>query len=141
MDKISKETRSRNMKAIKSRDTSIEILLRTKLWNNGIRYRKNYKNLIGKPDIVITKYKIAIFCDSEFWHGKDYSELKFAQTSNKDFWNAKIQRNIQRDKEVTRLLETQGYVVLRFFGDDIIKNTDYCLAVVIQQINQRLTNY
>ena len=69
MDRLTPEQRHKNMSSIKSKDTSIELVLRKALWNKGIRYRKNYKELPGTPDIVLTKYKIAIFCDSEFFHG------------------------------------------------------------------------
>lgn len=76
------------MKKIKSANTSIEIKLRKALWNKGYRYRKNYKNLPGTPDIVLTKYKIAIFCDSEFFHGKDWDKLKIQLNKgrNADYW-------------------------------------------------------
>ena len=76
MDRLTPEQRHKNMKNIKSSDTKIEITLRKALWKKGYRYRKNYKKLPGKPDIAITKYKIAIFCDSEFFHGKDWEVLK-----------------------------------------------------------------
>ena len=69
-------TVSKNMSKIHSQDTSIELLLRKALWLRGYRYRKNYKKLPGSPDIVLTKYKIAIFCDGEFFHGKDWEVLK-----------------------------------------------------------------
>lgn len=76
MDRLTKEQRHKNMKNIRSKDTSIELKLRKELWRRGYRYRKNYTELPGKPDIVLTKYKIAIFCDSEFFHGKDWEVLK-----------------------------------------------------------------
>ena len=74
-DVLTKEQRHKNMKNIRSKDTSIELKLRKELWRRGYRYRKNYTELPGKPDIVLTKYKIAIFCDSEFFHGKDWEVL------------------------------------------------------------------
>ena len=76
MDNLTKEQRHKNMVNIKGKNTSIELCLRKALWNRGIRYRKNYNKLPGKPDIAITKYKIAVFCDSEFFHGKDWEVLK-----------------------------------------------------------------
>ena len=76
MDDLTKEQRHRAMSHIKATDTKIEVLLRKHLWKKGIRYRKNYALLPGKPDIVISKYRIAIFCDSEFFHGKDWEVLK-----------------------------------------------------------------
>ena len=113
MDDLTPEQRRKNMQAIKSKDTSIEIALRKALWNQGIRYRKNYKALPGKPDIAITKYKIAVFCDSDYWHGYDWENRSQRIKSNRDYWIPKIERNMQRDREVTELLEKQGWVVLR----------------------------
>lgn len=92
---------SKNMSKIHSKDTSIELLLRKALWHKGYRYRKNYKVLPGSPDIVLTKYKIAIFCDSEFFHGKDWDSLKtrLEKGKNPEFWINKIERNRNRDYE------------------------------------------
>lgn len=75
-DVLTPEQRRKNMQHIKGSDTKIEVLLRKALWKKGYRYRKNYKDLPGKPDIALTKYKIAIFCDGEFFHGKDWEVLK-----------------------------------------------------------------
>ncbi len=106
MDRLTKEQRHRNMSKIKNKDTSIEIRLRKALWKEGIHYRKNYGNLPGKPDIVLTKYKIAIFCDSEFFHGKDWEILKptLERGKNSRFWINKIGRNIQWYKEINKIL-------------------------------------
>lgn len=86
---------SKNMSKIHSSDTSIEIRLRKALWHRGYRYRKNYKLLPGSPDIVLTKYKIAIFCDSEFFHGKDWEilKLRLEKGKNPDYWIKKIERD------------------------------------------------
>jgi len=122
-DVMTKEQRSKNMKNIKSSNTKIELLLRKALWNKGIRYRKNVSTLPGKPDIVITKYKIAIFCDGEFFHGKDWEVLrpKLENSNNSEFWIKKISRNIERDDEVNKELLFLGYTVIRFWGNDIKK--------------------
>ena len=72
---VSEKTR-KNMQKIRSKDTSIEVVLRKRLWHDGYRYRKNYKKLPGSPDIAIMKHKIAVFCDSEFFHGKEWDRLK-----------------------------------------------------------------
>ena len=121
---------------IHSKDTKIEVLLRKALWKKGHRYRKNYKNLPGSPDIVILKYKIAIFCDGEFFHGKDWKslKLKLEKSNNSDFWINKISGNIERDEEVNKLLQYDGWVVLRFWGEDIKKYPDECVRVVEQTI-------
>lgn len=136
MDRLTKEQRHRNMKSIKSKDTKIEIALRKALWHKGYRYRKNYKELPGKPDIALTKYKIAIFCDSEFFHGKDWEVLKpqLERGKNADFWINKISKNIQRDEEVNKRLGYMGWTVIRFWGKEISKNPDECIWVVEEVI-------
>lgn len=136
MDNLTIAQRKKNMKAIKSNDTSIELILRKALWEKGIRYRKNYSKLPGKPDIVLTKYKIAIFCDSEFWHGKDWDVKKYRIQSNKEYWIPKIERNIKRDNEVNNLLHELGWTVIRFWGKDIYKNLNNCIEYIIDAINQ-----
>ena len=132
MDNLTKEQRRKNMRHIKAKDTSIELKLRKSLWNKGYRYRKNYDMLPGKPDIVLTKYKIAIFCDSEFFHGKDWEVLKprLEKSNNSQYWIDKISRNIKRDDEVNKQLLFQGWTVIRFWGNDIAKNVDDCMRVV-----------
>ncbi len=132
MDTLTKEQRRKNMQNIKSKDTKIEIRLRKALWHKGYRYRKNYKGLPGKPDIVLTKYKIAIFCDGEFFHGKDWEVLKprLEKGNNSEFWISKISRNRERDDEVNKKLLFQGWTVIRFWGNDIKKNVDECVKVI-----------
>ena len=128
--------RSENMRRIRSKNTKIEIALRKALWHKGYRYRKNYEALPGKPDIVLTKQKIAIFCDSEFFHGKDWEILKpqLEHGKNGEFWIKKISRNRERDDEVNQQLLFLGWTVIRFWGNDIIKNTDECVKVVEEVI-------
>lgn len=124
------------MSKIRGKDTRIELKLRKALWERGIRYRKNYKKVPGSPDIAITKYKIAIFCDSEFFHGKDWAATRprIEKGSNGDYWVKKIERNIQRDKEKDHLLEISGWRVLHFWGKDITKNVDECITVIEETI-------
>jgi DNA mismatch endonuclease (patch repair protein) len=124
------------MKNIKSKDTKVEIKLRKALWHKGYRYRKNYSALPGKPDIVLTKYKIAIFCDSEFFHGKDWEVLKprLENGSNPDYWISKISRNRQRDDEVNKKLLYEGWTVIRFWGKEITKHVDECIEVIEETI-------
>ncbi len=126
MDNHTPEQRSKNMRAVKNKDSEIERLLRKELWSRGLRYRKNYKGLIGKPDIVFIGKKVAVFCDSEFWHGYDWENKKKEIKSRQDFWIPKIERNMQRDIEVTEALESQGWTVLRFWGKDIKKDAVKC---------------
>ena len=135
-DVLTPEQRRKNMQHIRSQNTSIEVDLRKALWNKSYRYRKNYNKLPGKPDIVLTKYKIAIFCDSEFFHGKDWEVLKprLEKGSNSEFWINKISRNITRDDEVNKKLLFMGWTVIRFWGYDIKKNIDECVKVVEEAI-------
>ena len=136
-DVLTPEQRRKNMQNIKAKDTSIEKKLRSALWRSGIRYRKNYKVLPGKPDIAITKFKIAIFCDSSFWHGRDY-ETKKPVGTNYEFWNAKIRRNMERDREVDCLLENNDWIVLHFWDDEINKKIGECIQAVYEAINSRI---
>ena len=99
-------------------------------------HRKNYKNLPGRPDLAITKYKIAIFCDSEFFHGKDWDLLKakLEKGKNPDYWIPKIQRNMERDREKDAALRGAGWTVLHFWGKDIANDVDSCIAVIEETI-------
>lgn len=135
-DVLTKEQRKRNMQSIRSKDTRIEMILRKALWSSGIRYRKNYSEIPGKPDIAITKYKIAIFCDSEFFHGKDWEQLKprLQKGDNGDFWVNKINKNREHDEEINKELAFMGWIVIRFWGNDIKKNTEGCIKVIEEAI-------
>lgn len=126
-----------NMSRIRCKDSKIEIELRKELWSRGLRYRKNVKNIVGKPDIAFIGKKVAIFCDSEFWHGFDWEHRKNDIKTNKEFWITKIERNIERDQEVNRLLEDQGWVVLRFWGKQIQKNLLECADIVESTVRSR----
>lgn len=130
------EKSHKNMSCIRGKDTSIEVALRKALWAKGYRFRKNYKKLPGRPDIALTKYKIAVFCDSEFFHGKDWDVLKQKLKSGKnpDYWIKKIERNIERDREKDLVLQAAGWTVIHFWGKDILKNTDECIAVIEETI-------
>lgn len=134
MDDLTPEQRRKNMQAIKSKDTSIEIALRLALWHRGIRYRKNYKSLPGKPDIVITKHKLAVFCDSDYWHGYDWENRHQRIKSNREYWIPKIERNMQRDKEVTAQLQAMGWTVLRFWEWQIKKRLDECVNTIMEAV-------
>ncbi|MCR5458683.1 MAG: very short patch repair endonuclease [Acetatifactor sp.] len=125
-----------NMQRIKSKDTSIELKLRKALWAKGYRYRKNVRTLPGVPDIVLTKYKIAIFCDSEFFHGKDWEVLKpqLERGNNAEFWIQKITNTKRRDDEANKKLLYLGWTVIRFWGKDILKHADECVKVVEETI-------
>ena len=137
MDRLTPEQRHKNMKAVKNKNSDIEQLLRKKLWKRGLRYQKNVNRVFGHPDIVFIGKKVAVFCDSEFWHGYDWENRKNDFKSNQDFWIAKIERNIERDKEVNSKLSSEGWVVLRFWGKEIKKETDKCVAIIERAIKER----
>lgn len=136
MDNLTAEQRKKNMQHIRSDNTKIEAILRKALWNKGYRYRKNYTELPGKPDIVLTKYKIAIFCDGKFFHGKDWEVLKpkLEKGNNSEYWVKKITRNRERDEEVNKKLLSMGWTVIRFWGNDIKKHTEDCVQVVEETV-------
>nr|WP_304955858.1 very short patch repair endonuclease [uncultured Acetatifactor sp.] len=130
------ETRSKTMSHIRGKDTSIEVALRKALREKGYHYRKNYKALPGSPDICLTKYKLAIFCDSEFFHGKDWEVLKpkVEKGNNGKYWVRKIQDNIERDSEIDKRLLFMGWTVIHFWGKDILKKTDECVRTIEEVI-------
>ncbi len=137
MGKKTPEQISYNMKQVKSKDSKIEQLLRKELWSRGIRYRKNVRKVFGNPDITFIGLKIAVFCDSEFWHGYDWENRKNDFKSNTDFWIPKIERNMERDKEVNEHLRSEGWMVLRFWGNEIKKNAQECADKIEMAIKER----
>jgi DNA mismatch endonuclease (patch repair protein) len=125
------------MHQVKNKDSVIELTLRKELWSRGIRYRKNVSRVLGKPDIAFLGKKIAVFCDSEFWHGFNWEEKQNEIKSNRDFWIPKIERNIERDREVNAALEADGWIVLRFWGNDIKKNVKACADLIVDALKER----
>lgn len=136
MDNKNSEQRSKNMAAIKSTGTKDEVLLGKALWQLGLRYRKNNKSVYGKPDFTFKKYKVAVFVDSEFFHGKDWDTRKRPQT-NADFWFKKISRNIERDNEVNLHLRNNGWIVIRFWSKEVRKNTENCINIIKTELLKR----
>ncbi len=125
------EQRHRNMQKIHSKNTKPELLLRRALWAKGIRYRKNYKDIPGTPDIVLTRQKIAIFVDGDFWHARGHQDNPGEQVAtNKEFWQKKLARNVERDKEVNDELTEAGWLVLRFWEKDIMENMAKCIEEI-----------
>jgi DNA mismatch endonuclease Vsr len=137
MDRHTPEQRRKNMQAVKNKNSKIEILLRKELWNRGLRYQKNRNDVFGKPDIVFKGKKVAVFCDSEFWHGYNWEERKKDFKSHQEFWIPKIERNMQRDIEVTQKLESQGWTVLRFWGAEIKKETEKCALIIEKAVKEK----
>ena len=140
MDVLTPEQRRKSMRGNRSKDTSIEVLLRKTLWHKGYRYRKNYKKLPGSPDIALIRQKVAVFCDSEFWHGKDWEDkkLRLQKGNNPDFWIKKIERNMQRDRENDQKLNALGWTVIHFWGEEINNSPDECVRVIEEAIFENL---
>lgn len=130
MDNHTVEQRRKNMQAVKCKDTRIELVLRKALWKRGLRYRKNVKSVFGKPDIAFIGKRVAVFCDSEFWHGYQWNIKKHEIHTRKEFWINKIERNMKRDEEVNSKLKEQGWVVLRFWGKDVLHDTERCCDII-----------
>ena len=130
-------TVSYTMSRIRGKDTSIEVKLRKALYEKGCRYRCNSKYIFGHPDISFKGAKVVVFCDSEFWHGKDFEENEKKIQSNRDYWIPKIKRNIERDKEVNEKLTQEGYLIFRYWGGEIQKNLDKCVTEIIEGLSNR----
>lgn len=138
MDRHTPEQRRKNMQAVKNSGSKIETMLQKELWSRGLRYRKNAKQVFGKPDIAFIGKKIAVFCDSEFFHGYDWVNKKKEIKSNREFWIPKIERNIQRDIEVNEKLKSEGWTVIRFWGNDIKNNLKQCADIVENEFRRHV---
>ncbi len=131
-DTISPERRSRNMSAIKSKDTKPEVYLRKLLYHHGLRYRKNYSGVFGHPDIYLPKYKTAIFVHGCYWHRHEGCQCAYMPKSRVEFWQKKFNENIRRDQLVRETLENQGIHCIVFWEctikqmkrDVVIKNEE-----------------
>ena len=137
MDVLTPEQRSKNMRAIKGKNTKMELVLAKALWAQGIRYRKHDKSVFGIPDLSIKRIKIAIFIDSEYFHGKDWETNKYRIKTNRDFWWKKIEGNQKRDSVVNKILVDKGWKVLRFWSQDVHKNLNICINKILSEINSR----
>lgn len=133
-----KEQISRNMRSNKSKDTKPEIMLRQELWRRGLRYRKNYKYLSGKPDIVFLGAKIAVFVDGRMWHGYDWEHQKNDFKSNRDYWIPKIEDNRERDFKVTQDLIELDWLVLRFWDFEVKQDVAACADKIERAYNNRV---
>ncbi len=141
MDVLTPAQRHKAMTRIKAKDTSIEIKLRKALWHKGYRYRKNYKLLPGRPDIALTKQRIAVFCDSDFFHGKDWDKVlkpRLSKGKNPQFWITKIERNMARDKQNNQELSYLGWTVIRFWGSEIEKDINMCVKTIEEYILEQI---
>ena len=137
MDRLTPAQRRKNMQRVRNKDSQIELKLRRALWHAGFRYRKNLRSVFGCPDVVFLRLKIAVFCDSEFWHGYDWENRKHDFKSRQDFWIPKIERNMARDREVNERLTAEGWTVLRFFGRQIKNDVGECVRVIAETVAQK----
>ena len=128
---------SYNMRQVKNKDSAIEITLRKELWRRGIRYRKNASKVFGKPDLAFIGKKVAVFCDSEFWHGYDWENKQKEIKSRREFWIPKIERNMARDLEVNDKLKSEGWIVLRFWGKEIKSDVSRCADIIEKTLSER----
>ncbi|HTF80307.1 MAG TPA: very short patch repair endonuclease [Cytophagales bacterium] len=127
--------RSKIMSRIRGQDTTPEKKIKKALWAAGVRYKRSNKSLMGKPDIQLLRYNIVIFIDGDFWHGFDWENRRHKINSNKNFWIPKIERNMQRDKQVNAALSQQGFIVLRFWEHEIKNEFGKCLLHILNEIN------
>lgn len=136
MSKQTAEQIRAKMRAVKSSGSKIETALAKALWASGHRYRKNNKSVFGTPDLTFKQLKIAIFVDSEFWHGKNWKARKYDHKIHKKFWHNKIEKNIARDKLVNKMLRKSGWQVIRFWGKEIENNLSGCVKKIEDVKNQ-----
>lgn len=130
------KARSKQMSKIRGTGNKLEVRFRKEFWRRGFRYRANVKKMIGKPDIVFNKYKTVVFIDGEFWHGHNWADKREKIKSNRAFWIPKIERNMQRDREVNQALNEQGYIIFRFWEKEVKKNFEICVEKVIEHLNK-----
>jgi len=129
--------RSYNMSRVKGKNTKPEIIFKNALWHAGIRYRSNKKNLPGKPDITFIKYKLVIFIDGSFWHGHDWVNRKSSIKSNRAFWIPKIERNMQRDREINAYYRSKGWTVIRFWDFEVKNELGICVNKVVELVVEK----
>ena len=137
LDVKTREQISYNMSRVRSSGSMIEKELGKALWALGLRYRKQYSKVAGRPDFAIVFARISVFCDSTFWHGRDWPDSAAAIKTNRDFWIPKIERTVARDKEVNRSLRQLGWLVLRFWDSQILKNPERCAKRVLSAVKRR----
>jgi len=132
-----REQISYNMSRVRSSGSLIEKELGKALWASGLRYRKQYARVTGKPDFAIVFARVAVFCDSSFWHGRNWPESAVAIKSNRRFWIPKIARTVARDRDVNKALRQLGWLVLRFWDTQILKSPEHCAQKVVSAVKRR----
>lgn len=128
------------MSKVRLKNGKAETILAKRLWHEGYRYRRNYKKLPGSPDIALTKYRIAVFVDGEFWHGENWEDRKAKLKHNREYWIEKIEENMARDKRVDGQLKEMGWTTIHFWEKQILKHTDECLKSVLELLEKKNNN-
>ena len=138
----SSEKASRIASRIRSSDSKAETLLRSSVWRLGLRFRKNVRALPGKPDLVFPRERVAVFCDGDFWHGRNWEEKrrKLKEGSNAPYWLSKIHANMQRDERHNSQLAGDGWHVLRFWESDILTDPARAASEVAAAVAERRQN-
>ena len=129
--------RSKTMSKIRGKNSKPEVMLRKTLWAKNYRFRLHDSRMPGRPDILIKKYRLAIFIDGEFWHGQDWKVNRERIKSNRDFWIPKIERNMQKDERVNQALRNMGYVVFRFWSKKVLQNLEQVLNQIDLYVETR----
>lgn len=127
----------KRMSSVRLKNGKAETILAKRLWHEGYRYRRNYKKLPGSPDIALTKYRVAVFVDGEFWHGENWEERKSKLKHNREYWIEKIEENMARDKRVDGRLQEMGWVAVHFWEKQVLKRTDECLQSVLELLENK----
>lgn len=122
------------MQAIRNKDSKAEQLLAKTLWAKGFRYRKNDKGVFGKPDLTLKRYRLAVFVDGSFFHGRDWEVQKYRIKSNREFWWKKIEGNMKRDRQVNEELRKRSWKIIRFWDTEILKNLAYCVQIIEDEV-------
>ena len=119
---------SRVKRANRSMDTRHERVLRSLLWRDGLRFRKNDRSVVGKPDVVFRRERVAVFCDGDFWHGRNWQRRsrRLGSGTNGAYWVEKIRNNIRRDRRIDEVLAREGWHVIRLWETDILKDPLAC---------------
>jgi DNA mismatch endonuclease (patch repair protein) len=136
--KAASPTTSRIKQLNRAAETRHESILRSELWRRGYRFRKNVRSLPGNPDIVFQRERVAVFCDGDFWHGRDWSRraTRLRAGTNATYWLEKIRSNIRRDRRIDRELERDGWTVIRLWETDILKNARTCAARIASRLRR-----
>lgn len=133
-DKFSVEKRRQIMQSIRSKDTKIEIAVRKKFYNSGLRYRKNCRDILGTPDISIKKYKVAVFINGCFWHGHKGCKRAVIPKTRTEYWRQKIDDNRKRDEKVKQSLAEDGWNVYTLWECDLLNNFDEHVDNIIADV-------